>query len=299
MYEFEKIIGKKYALDLNTDRITAEKAYNILVKNGIESGNGFSYNYDSIWTKSYSFVRLDKSCYTHSSKRWIDGNSYIIVSAEDFIRDNTPSEVKFKIGDKVRLAKNVPSDYNSWSFSNWEIGKILTIRQIGEYQFHVKNSQLPVLCFEKDNYGGWCPSYLFELVTNVPIQEDNGEIKVGDEVECLPGFSTDYGVNYGGAGYQEGRKFKVKRLESDIVWFEGSVGGVYTKAVKKVVNNINKQTIKTKQNEERSNRSRIIKVSEIVTKVNRAERPRAVSLQCGGCTISITRRFERNKKVTC
>ena len=84
--------------------------------------------------------------------------------------------------------------------------------------------------------------------------------KVGDIVECLPGFKHDWDCNeynnaqsdfeYGGYGYQEYRVFTVSRIADNSIRgqilfsCEGN-GGVYANAVKKTGNFLIKKLTKT------------------------------------------------------
>ena len=84
--------------------------------------------------------------------------------------------------------------------------------------------------------------------------------KVGDIVECLPGFKHDWDCNeynnaqfdfeYGGYGYQEYRVFTVSRIadnsiRSQILFSCEGNGGVYANAVKKTGNFLIKKLTKT------------------------------------------------------
>lgn len=84
--------------------------------------------------------------------------------------------------------------------------------------------------------------------------------KVGDIVECLPGFKHDWDCNeynnaqhdfeYGGKGYQEHRVFTVSRIADNSIRgqilfsCEGN-GGVFANAVKKTGNFLIKKLTKT------------------------------------------------------
>jgi hypothetical protein len=84
--------------------------------------------------------------------------------------------------------------------------------------------------------------------------------KVGDIVECLPGFKHDWDCNeygnaqhdfeYGGYGYQEYRVFKISRIADNSIRgqilfsCEGN-GGVFANAVKKTGNFLIKKLTKT------------------------------------------------------
>ena len=84
--------------------------------------------------------------------------------------------------------------------------------------------------------------------------------KVGDIVECLPGFKHDWDCNeynnaqsdfeYGGYGYQEYRVFKISKISDNSIRgqilfsCEGN-GGVFANAVKKTGNFLIKKLTKT------------------------------------------------------
>ncbi len=65
-------------------------------------------------------------------------------------------------------------------------------------------------------------------------------IKVGDKVVCISGFSTTVGSlnpKYGGSGYEEGRTFVVNKIDSQsrpVVWEKNISYGVYLDAVRLV-----------------------------------------------------------------
>lgn len=84
--------------------------------------------------------------------------------------------------------------------------------------------------------------------------------KVGDIVECLPGFKHDWDCNeynnaqsdfeYGGYGYRTHRVFKISRISDNSIRgqilfsCEGN-GGVFANAVKKTGNFLIKKLTKT------------------------------------------------------
>lgn len=70
------------------------------------------------------------------------------------------------------------------------------------------------------------------------------EIKVGDKVRCIPGFVNlhQYGLNYAGAGYVEGKTFKVSNIEDagpsrrghKVIWGSHNEFGIYDFALRHV-----------------------------------------------------------------
>ncbi len=59
-------------------------------------------------------------------------------------------------------------------------------------------------------------------------------IKVGDKVECIPGFITN--ETSGGSGYRVGREFIVGEIRPTsnglVAWESGTPKGVYTRALR-------------------------------------------------------------------
>ena len=66
------------------------------------------------------------------------------------------------------------------------------------------------------------------------------KFKIGDKVRCKLGFNNRYeNDEYGGAGYEEGREFIIKKIIDNIVWGGNDSHGIYEYALELIEDNIN------------------------------------------------------------
>lgn len=100
--------------------------------------------------------------------------------------------------------------------------------------------------YEIDHSSGWYAEDDLTLAGST-------QFKVGDRVECLPGFEqSDTGGNYGGSGYRSGKTFVIHSIEGENkdIAFPAIGNGVYFRALKLVEEEVNNQGEEKMTNEE-------------------------------------------------
>ena len=385
MYEAKNIINKPFYIHCPTFEL-AKKVNSILAPlwKGYPDDSKLSNNWNTNKYKDQFCFAMNYSSFTYSYLGYAKAD-ITIISAEDFIRDNSVKQ-QFKIGDRVKCLQNCNKAISGIDYSaGWiELGKEYTVSQIGNYKWKEDvpsltlkeaNIWIPQCFFElvnssgkmvytKDNIvgihfeagqskslykvieikgdytylsefrktGGWQPkfqssqinSFLKELNTGInwivvdsPIQEDNEDIKVGDEVELFQHVRDDknYYVNspIGSKGIVVDTNkinnnkscYAVKREGKSInsSWIKGDVRKVG------VVNNINKQTIKQQTNENQQNssssndnksssRGNIVKILTATTEIRKSKGIRATSVSGRGCISTVRGGHQRNKQVS-
>lgn len=144
-------------------------------------------------------------------------------------------KVGFKVGDWIVPIVEVDTvEYELGAAKGVGEGVAYEISRVHETSIDVKPSGMSVCkCDVRPATESEIAIAKGEAKSTVPVDE----IKVGTWAVCKPGYlEEEYGDTYGGAGYEEGRVFKVGRIAGEVYWPEvgskGSSCGVFTRAAR-------------------------------------------------------------------